>query len=121
MSATPKKPSGPSSDVSLPVGGQFVLQNRFSVWTDKPTYVIGETVQIHVSPVPGIGVGFWLLIYAPDGSQMRISLRQGQDTVAIQGGPLLGQYEVQLWSRVVVPKSTPRLDTYCRFQVTALR
>jgi hypothetical protein len=88
---------------------------QFTIWTDKSVYSVGETVTIHVSP-RFIGVMLYLIVRAPDGSQVRINV--ASDTTSIQAGPATGEYRVELWGQVVTPSAPPPgLLASCSFEV----
>jgi hypothetical protein len=98
-----------------------VKAEEHKVWTDKPVYYIGETISIYVSPTPAIGVGYWLIIYIPDGTKLRYNLSIGEDVVTFQARYPTGQYKVELWGQVVYPEATPGLCAYCYFEVRELK
>ena len=89
------------------------------IWTDKSIYNVGESVIIYVSPTPAIGVGYWLIIHRPDGSQFRVDLSLGQNVTVIQAGPQVGEYKVELWGQMVYPGAEPELLAECYYKVEA--
>jgi len=95
-------------------------QPTCSVQTDKLEYELGEIVIITVSPTPAYGVGYWLVIYAPDGSKFKeINCTIGQNTYASEAGPYLGKYKVELWALIAYPNATPFVCAYTYYEVVA--
>ena len=94
-----------------------VKAKEYKVWTDKPVYYIGENINIHVSPTPAYGVGFWLMIYSPNYAKSRYNLSIGENVVSLRAGYPTGQYKVELWGAVIYPGAEPKLYAYCYFEV----
>ena len=108
----------PNESASISITSIVAAQTQFSVWTDESEYSVGAAVAIHVSPVPAIGVSFWLTVWKPDGSQLRIDLSPGQDT-AMMIAEEVGDYMVELWGQAVAANPTPELLATCYFSATA--
>jgi hypothetical protein len=87
------------------------------VWTDKSIYYVGEKINIYVNPSPAYGVGYWIIIYIPNGTNLRYNLSIGENVVSFRAGYPAGQYKVELWGAVVYPGATPKLYAYSYFEV----
>jgi hypothetical protein len=88
-----------------------------SVWTDKSTYAVGETVTITMTYTQMMGVAHWVIVYKPDGSSFKLTFAQNSNS-ATTTADQAGDWRVELWSQVVAPNSTPTLQGTCTFTVT---
>lgn len=96
---------------------QPVAPQQFTISTDQSVYNYGDTVTIHIRPAPAIGVGYWLIITKPDGSQTRIDLSTNQGAVTSVAAAPAGRYRVELWGQVVAPNTTPQLYAQNSYEV----
>jgi len=96
---------------------QPVPPQQFTVSTDQSVYNYGDTVTIYIQPAPAIGVGYWLIITKPDGSQTKVDLSAGQGAVTSVAAAPAGQYRVELWGQVVAPNTSPQLYAQNSYEV----
>jgi hypothetical protein len=89
-----------------------------SVWTDKSTYAVGETVTITMTYTQMMGVAYWVIVYKPDGSSFKLTFAQNSNSVTTTADQA-GDWRVELWSQVVAPNTTPTLQGTCTFTVTS--
>lgn len=92
-------------------------QTQPTVWTDKSTYAVGETVTITMSYTQMIGVGYWVIVYKPDGSKFKLMFAQRTSTVKTTANQA-GHWRVELWGEIIAPNSTATLLGTCTFTVT---
>ncbi len=92
-----------------------------SVTTDKPKYMLGENVQIKMSPKtwpPVADFGYQLRIYMPNGTELeKINCQSGIDTYELKAGPVPGQYKVELWFLVFYPNATSEVCSSTQYEV----
>jgi len=104
------------SDLLPPIQGK--------IWTDRSQYYVGEqvTIFVSISGSSGGAPGFWIIIYKPDGSQVRMDLgglKSGTYQVSSSAGPPAGTRKVELWYSLLGadPMPPPRQLASCYFNV----
>lgn len=108
-----------SHGLAISLGLTVPLQAGPSVWTSKPSYRIGEVVTVTMSQTQALGFQYYVIIYRPDGSSLRLNFALNSNSVTTLADQP-GSWRVELWGQPVVPNPTPTLQGTCMFTVQAL-